>query len=156
MKNNSRISNVLQKLTRINILKYVKNTGTTLLNELLTQHLKAKVLLFVELLQAQKHLWRTSSSPKGRGLLHGCIWSQILPQTWGNKIKLLPKPLGMNSKDSDCQLPQTTNVPSRAARTTEMQVLHLHAGFSRVTTAQQQSKHIFFSFESQQESNKSP
>lgn len=62
----------------------------------------------------------------------------------------------MNSKRFDCQFPQTTNALTGSARTTERQVFHLHARFSRVTTAQQQSNHIFFSFESQQESNKSP
>lgn len=61
----------------------------------------------------------------------------------------------MNSKLSDCQFPQTTNVLKKSAQTTEMQVLHGYPGFTRVTTAQQQSNHIFFSSESQEESNKS-
>lgn len=66
------------------------------------------MLLFVELLQAQRWLWCTSFSPKGRQLLHGCPWRKILLQTWGNKINVLRKPLGCgkSSKHAKCLLPQ--------------------------------------------------
>lgn len=106
------------------------------------------MLLFVEPLWAQRQPWCTSCSSTSSRLLHMCIWRQTLPQLWGNKIKLFPKPVmcGKNSKHSVCQFPQTMMVQTRSERTTETQLLHPHAAFSRATTVQPQLHHILFNF----------